>query len=152
MLLKPFHANVQHDTQTVIHVVLSTYHSSILHCKKSFAKFRCGQRWREPNDMGVGKFLLPRRLVLRHRCQHRSLVHSDMAFLQCVYVVTAFSFRNPWNLVFTGLEHQGYLSPSCTGSACLHTVLYSAVCYTNFHSIYHSTFTGSPYLQTYLLA
>ncbi len=34
--------------------------------KKSFAKFRCGQRWREPNGVGVGKFLLPRRLVLRH--------------------------------------------------------------------------------------
>jgi hypothetical protein len=55
----------------------------VLHCKKSFAKFRCRQRWREPNDVGVGKFLLPRRLVLRHRCQHRDLAHSDMAFLQC---------------------------------------------------------------------
>jgi hypothetical protein len=56
-----------------------------IHCKKSLAKFRCGQRWREPNNVGVGKFLLPRRLVLRHRCQHRSLAHSDMAFLQCTY-------------------------------------------------------------------
>jgi hypothetical protein len=54
--------------------------SLLLHCKKSFAKFRCGQRWREPNDVGIGKFLLPRRLVLRHRCQHRNLAHSDMAF------------------------------------------------------------------------
>ncbi len=33
--------------------------------KKSFVKFRCGQRWCEPNDVGVGKFLLPRPLVLR---------------------------------------------------------------------------------------
>ncbi len=56
-----------------------------IHCKKSFAKFRCGQRWREPNDVGVGKFLLPRRLVLRHRCQHRNLAHSDMAFFT-VYI------------------------------------------------------------------
>ncbi len=55
-----------------------------LHCKKSFAKFRCGQRWREPNDVGVGKYPLPRRLVPRHRCQHRSLAHSDMAFFYSV--------------------------------------------------------------------
>jgi hypothetical protein len=55
--------------------------------KKNLAKFRCGQRWREPNDVGVGKFLLPRRLVLRHRCQHRSLAHSDMAFLQCTDLI-----------------------------------------------------------------
>ncbi len=48
--------------------------------KKSFAKFRCGQWWREPNDVGVGKFLLPRCLVLRHRCPHRNLAHSDKAF------------------------------------------------------------------------
>ncbi len=54
--------------------------SSTVHCKKSLVKFRCGQRWREPNDVGVGKFLLPRRLVVRHRCQHRSLAQSDMAF------------------------------------------------------------------------
>ncbi len=54
---------------------------SMLHCKKIFAKFRCGQRWREPNYVGVGKFLLPRCLVLRHRCHHRNLAHSDMAFL-----------------------------------------------------------------------
>ncbi len=56
-----------------------------IHCKKSFAKFRCGQRWREPNDVGVGKFLFPRRLVLRHRCQHRNLAHSDMAFFTVYY-------------------------------------------------------------------
>ncbi len=55
-----------------------------MHCKKSCAKFRCGQRWREPNDVGVGKFLLPRPLVQRHSCKHRNLAHSDMAFLQCV--------------------------------------------------------------------
>jgi hypothetical protein len=54
-----------------------------VHCKKSCAKFRCGQRWREPNDVGVGKFPFPQPLVLRHRCQHRNLAHSDMAFLQC---------------------------------------------------------------------
>ncbi len=36
--------------------------------KKTCTKFRCGQRWREPNDVGVGKFLLPCSLVLRHRC------------------------------------------------------------------------------------
>ncbi len=51
------------------------------HCKKSCAKFRCGQRWREPNDVGYGKFLLPRPLVLRHHCQHRNLAPSDKAFL-----------------------------------------------------------------------
>jgi hypothetical protein len=59
--------------------------NTCVHCKKGFAKFRCGQRWREPNDVGVGKFLLPRHLVLRHRYQHRNLAHSDMAFLQCIY-------------------------------------------------------------------
>jgi hypothetical protein len=60
-----------------------------VHCKKSFAKFRCGQRWRELNEVGVEKFLLPCRLVLRHRCQHRNLAHLDMAFfLQCTYICT----------------------------------------------------------------
>jgi hypothetical protein len=34
--------------------------------------------------VGVGKFLLPRRLVLRHRCQQLSLAHSDMAFIYSV--------------------------------------------------------------------
>jgi hypothetical protein len=34
--------------------------------KKSCAKFRCGQQWRGPNDMGVGKFLPPHPLGLRH--------------------------------------------------------------------------------------
>jgi hypothetical protein len=33
---------------------------SIYTVKKSCAKFRCGHRWREPNDEGVGNFLLPR--------------------------------------------------------------------------------------------
>ncbi len=32
---------------------------------------------------GSEKFLFPRQLVLRHRWQHRNLVHSDMPFLQC---------------------------------------------------------------------
>jgi hypothetical protein len=58
--------------------------------KKRFAKFRYGQRWRAPNDVGIRKFLLPRRLVLRHRCQHRNLAHSDMAFF---YSVPVFRYR-----------------------------------------------------------
>jgi hypothetical protein len=64
--------------------------------KKSFAKFRCGQRWREPNEVGVGKFLLPRRLVLRQRCQHRSLAHSDMAFFT-VYICTIYRRTFPYS-------------------------------------------------------
>jgi hypothetical protein len=55
-----------------------------MHCKKSFVKFQCGQRWRKPNDVVVGKFLLPRGLVLRHRCQHRNLAIPTWLFLQCV--------------------------------------------------------------------
>ncbi len=67
-----------------------------------FAKFRCGQRWREPNDVGIGKFLLPRRLVLCYRCQHRNLAHSDMAFFTVQRCLKAsFVKRIRWNLFFT---------------------------------------------------
>jgi hypothetical protein len=35
-----------------------------------------------------------RREGLRHRCQHRNLAHSDMSFLQCMYIRTEYSARS----------------------------------------------------------
>jgi hypothetical protein len=59
----------------------------VVHClctgKKSCAKFWCGQRWHKPNNVGVGKFLLPRPLVLRHQCQHLILRILTWLFLHC---------------------------------------------------------------------
>jgi hypothetical protein len=52
--------------------------------KKNCAKFWCGQQWRESNNVGVGKFLLPCPLVLHHRRKHRSLAHSDLVFFYSV--------------------------------------------------------------------
>jgi hypothetical protein len=49
----------------------------------------------------VGKFLLPRPLDLRHRCQHRNLAHSDMDFLQSIWAKSVLQLSTGCNDTFT---------------------------------------------------
>jgi hypothetical protein len=44
--------------------------------------------------VGVGKFLLPRPSVLRHRCQHRNSVHSDMTFFTVLSFLHSFLLQH----------------------------------------------------------
>jgi hypothetical protein len=81
----------------------SIYLDSDLTVYSSLAQFpvRCKKKPREiltwatvarTKPRGGRKILLPRPLVLRHRCQHRNLAHSDIAFFYRVTGVALGAF------------------------------------------------------------
>jgi hypothetical protein len=83
------------------------------HCKK---KFREIPMWTTvARTMGVRKFLLPRRLVRRHRCQHRKLAHSDMVFSQCRSTIDIIAA-----LVCCAQLENIYMAHNITYSICRH--------------------------------
>ncbi len=125
----------------LIHILYAV-HTRALE-KKSCAKFRCGQRWREPNDVGVGKFLFPCPLVLRDRRQHRNLAHSDIAFFTMCRSNPALAVQYGSVPLFARITCSGtvslwkyFESEPCTDKHRLHDISHSAktvaVDYTEF--------------------